>query len=31
MGIDPTQQFFLKVVANHPWVIMGYEPIEQEL
>ncbi|CAM6073619.1 unnamed protein product, partial [Sphagnum tenellum] len=28
---DPTQRFSLEVVANHPWVVMGYGPVDEDL
>jgi serine/threonine protein kinase len=27
---DPTQRFSLEVVANHPWVVMAYGPVDEE-
>jgi serine/threonine protein kinase len=26
---DPMQRFSLEVVANHPWVVMGYGPVDE--
>ncbi|CAK9213805.1 unnamed protein product [Sphagnum troendelagicum] len=27
---DPRQQICLEAVANHPWVVMDYQPVQQE-
>jgi serine/threonine protein kinase len=27
---DPKQRICLEAVANHPWVVMGCQPVQQE-
>ncbi len=29
-GTDPKQRICLEAVANHPWVVMDYQPVQQE-
>jgi hypothetical protein len=29
-GTDPKQRICLEAVANHPWVVMDYQLVQQE-